>query len=339
MNSLEVLLLEPDTEAARAVLDSVSRAFTGVRALHVESIEGLKNTSLRGVTIAICADQPPECDAMIAIDVMLQRRESLPILTLMDHPSPKRMSALLSHGASDCAPRRSWTHESLTFAIEKCLSVARLQRESLRTHAGLTRSLAELVRRNRDLAEATARLEVMASTDPLTRLNNRWWLKDRLDIMFAEAVRYGSDLACMMIDLDGFKNVNDNYGHQQGDRVLALTGELIREEIRATDVAARYGGDEFIILMPRTSTKTALNLASRLQAAFQRKLKNAMPQLTECTMCIGAACVSISRPGAAEVLIRHADTALYAAKQRGSSSIMICGADGVTPVEASKFAA
>ena len=79
VNALEILLLEPDLKAARAVLDSVSRAFTGVRAVHVESIEGLKATSLRGVTVALCADQPPDCDAMGAIDIILQRRESLPI--------------------------------------------------------------------------------------------------------------------------------------------------------------------------------------------------------------------------------------------------------------------
>ena len=339
MTPLEALLIEPDRDAADALAACFTRAFPGRRVVHVSSVAGLEQTPLRDTTIALCADASPGQDAADAIDHLLERKPTLPVVALLDEARPDRLAALLARGAVDFAPRRGWSPHTVEFMISTCLGVARLQRDTIRMHAGLTRSLAELVQRNRQLAETADRLEVMASTDPLTRLNNRWWLKQRLDSTFAVAARYGSDLSCMMIDLDEFKAVNDSFGHLHGDRVLELTGEMIAREIRASDAAARYGGDEFIILMPRASADTAISLAHRLLRGFHRKVRAAAGLNDACSMCIGLACLSVSRPGAAETLIRHADIALYAAKRAGAGEIRICGPDGASAVDTRAFAA
>lgn len=339
METLELLLIEPDLALAQEFTSCASSAIDHLRIIHVESNDGLRRTSLRPTAIAYCADLPPEMDGCLTIELIHERRNSLPIVMMLDDPCPRRFRDLISRGATDCVSRGGWAPETIAFALHKCLSLANMQRDSLRLHAGLTRSLAELVQRNRDLIDTAARLETMASTDPLTGLYNRWWLKQRLDTMFAEATRYDSDLACMMIDLDNFKIVNDQHGHQHGDHVLSLVGEMIREEIRSSDVAARYGGDEFIVLLPHTNSQTALSLAQRLQQQFESRVRQSLDIEAECSMCIGVACASVSRPGAAEVLIRHADTALYAAKANGPNRTMICGSDGATPEDVRSFAA
>lgn len=339
MDTLELLLIEPDRALAHAFTMCAESALEQARVIHVESSDGLRRTSLRPTAMVFCADAPPDLDGCLTIELIHERRHSLPIVMMLDDPCPRRFRDLISRGAADCVSRQNWTPETLAFALQKNLSVASMQRDSLRLHAGLTRSLAELVQRNRDLTDTAARLETMASTDPLTGLYNRWWLKQRLETMFAEATRYDSDLACMMIDLDNFKVVNDSHGHQYGDHVLSLVGEMIREEIRSSDVAARYGGDEFIVLLPHTSSQTAMNLAKRLQQQFETRLRQRLDIESACSMCIGVACASVSRPGAAEVLIRHADTALYAAKANGPNRAMICGPDGMTPEDVRSFAA
>ena len=94
------------------------------------------------------------------------------------------------------------------------------------------------------IREALKKLETMAATDPLTRLYNRRHFGRMIEQLFAEARRYDQDLSCVMIDLDGYKQLNDTYGHQVGDEVLVLAGKVISTNLRAMDVAARYGGDE-----------------------------------------------------------------------------------------------
>jgi len=339
MHPTEILLIEPDADTARALAECIQRAFSGCAVIHAPGPESLEQTGIRGVSLALVADDLPACDAARIAQTITERRPDVPLIALLDEPDDDRVAALVSQGVIDFAPRRCTEGATIGFLIQTCQAVARLQRDSYRLHAGLTRSLAELVQRNRELAETADRLEQMASTDPLTRLNNRWWLKQRLDATFAVAARYGSDLACMMIDLDGFKAVNDAHGHQHGDRVLTMTGDLIAEQIRASDAAARYGGDEFIILMPRTSADTAISLARRLLRAFDATVRPIAEADEPCSMSIGIACLTISRPGAAETLIRHADLALYAAKRTGVGEIRICGPDGDTALDIHAYAA
>ncbi|RMH27562.1 MAG: diguanylate cyclase [Planctomycetota bacterium] len=334
-----ILLVEPDTGTARALAACAEETFPGCSVLHAPGAESVERTDLRDITLALVADHPPACDAARVAHDIGERRPGLPIVAMMEEPAPERVAALLSQGVADIGPRLPDACPSVGFMMRKALAVSRLQRDAYRLHAGLTRSLAELVQRNRELAETADRLEQMASTDPLTRLNNRWWLKQRLDATFAVAARYGSDLSCMMIDLDGFKAVNDTHGHQHGDRVLSLTGELIAQQIRASDAAARYGGDEFIVLMPRTSADTAVALAQRLLRAFDATVRPVAEADEPCSMSIGIACLSISRPGAAETLIRHADLALYAAKRAGPGEIRICGPDGDSAQDVRAYAA
>lgn len=185
-------------------------------------------------------------------------------------------------------------------------------------HERLVRSNAELEER---VAYRTQQLRELASREPLTGLYNRRHFNEMLERQFSEAVRYSTNLSCLMIDLDEFKAANDVFGHQIGDGLLILTAGTIIEQLRTADLAARYGGDEFIILLPQTDAENARTLAERIVERFSRDVSERFPN-ARVSMSIGIASLQLLEPKDAESLIRYADRALYDAKKAGKNRIV-----------------
>jgi diguanylate cyclase (GGDEF)-like protein len=157
-----------------------------------------------------------------------------------------------------------------------------------------------------------------ASTDPLTELLNRRVFFDLAEKAFAEALRCAQPLALLLIDLDHFKAVNDQFGHQVGDQALALAAQRLRANLRADDIIARYGGEEFIALLPNIWRAEALQLADRLRASVAMEPVRARNVQVPVTMSLGVACLDPSDPPESlDQLIAQADQALYAAKRQG----------------------
>jgi len=186
------------------------------------------------------------------------------------------------------------------------------------THERIVRLNAELEER---VAYRTQQLRELASREPLTGLYNRRHFREVLERRFAEAVRYATDLSCVMIDLDEFKSANDQFGHHVGDELLILVAMTILGQLRTADVAARYGGDEFIVLLPQTDCERASILAERIVAEFAKQAQVRFPQ-TNVSMSIGIANLHTVGVGDAESLIRAADRALYRAKGAGKNRII-----------------
>ncbi len=111
-------------------------------------------------------------------------------------------------------------------------------------------------------------LNRFAITDGLTGLYNHRYLHERLDQEIERSNRYHTPLTCLMLDIDDFKKVNDQYGHPFGDRVLAGIAQLILQSVRRTDLAGRYGGEEFLVIMPHSNTEQALPIAQRIVSAI-----------------------------------------------------------------------
>ncbi len=173
------------------------------------------------------------------------------------------------------------------------------------------------------LAEARRLLETLATTDPLTGLSNRRQIMARLEEECERIQRGGIGLSCIMLDVDHFKQVNDTYGHQQGDEVLKMIASQARASLRAYDVVGRYGGEEFIVLLPETDLETAQAVAERLHLAIQASaiLKTATGQPQPTTVSLG---LTQWRSGdTVDTLIHRADEALYRAKANGRNRIEI----------------
>jgi diguanylate cyclase (GGDEF)-like protein/PAS domain S-box-containing protein len=165
------------------------------------------------------------------------------------------------------------------------------------------------------------KLHQLSITDGLTGLyNHRHFFTVLVDEM-KRAERYKRPLSLICFDLDGFKQCNDNHGHLEGDRVLRLVGDILRSAIRQTDRGFRYGGDEFMVLLPETDIRKASVVAQKIGNEFNSKcyLADRKSNLAVCTLSIGIAQASSGED--MESFIKRADLAMYEAKKKGGNSI------------------
>lgn len=162
-------------------------------------------------------------------------------------------------------------------------------------------------------------LERLVVSDPLTGLYNRRYLIERLAQEMNRIDRYGGTLAFAMIDLDGFKPVNDRYGHVFGDRLLRAAASEISRSLRTPDVAARYGGDEFAVILPQTQPEGALRVCERIRKAVEQLTVSSGDTPVSVTATLGVADYPAEGIASAEELIHAADEALYGAKRAGKN--------------------
>jgi diguanylate cyclase (GGDEF)-like protein len=177
-------------------------------------------------------------------------------------------------------------------------------------------------------ARKVARLESLARTDALTGLHNFRALQSKLDEEFARAARYAEPLALLLVDLDNLKALNDQYGHDAGNAALRAMGDVFREELREVDFAARFGGDEFVSLLPHQTATEARVVAERLR---ERLTTRPWPWPQPLTVSIGIAAMEGTVHGQEPAsLLAAADTALYRAKNLGRNRVEVAGpADGM----------
>jgi diguanylate cyclase (GGDEF)-like protein len=169
------------------------------------------------------------------------------------------------------------------------------------------------------LASLTGRLRELAMIDSLTGVLNRRAFLDQADGEWVRHRRNSHALACAMIDVDGFKRINDTFGHAAGDAVLQHIGALVRATLRASDLPARLGGDEFIALMPETNLDGAMATAERLLGRVAARPLTVLDQQFATTISIGVA--SADQCNSLEELMAHADRALYRAKKEGRARV------------------
>ncbi len=165
------------------------------------------------------------------------------------------------------------------------------------------------------LHEQADRLATLANTDPLTGLGNRRHLLDQLDREYERARRYRRPLSLVYIDLDGFKAVNDQHGHLYGDEVLRGAATAMKSVLRATDLMARIGGDEFAILMPETTLEGARNATAKLRRALSALTDRMRPAVSELDFCAGVS--QMRSDDSAQSILGRADESQYLAKAKG----------------------
>lgn len=164
-----------------------------------------------------------------------------------------------------------------------------------------------------------------ATIDALTKLRNRAFLECDLEPMFARQQEKGSSLSAVMMDVDNFKRYNDTHGHQAGDSLLRFIGSLLRGGIRPIDYAVRYGGDEFLLLLPDIKAEEAAVVADRLIKLFAQ-YAGQLSRDCGVSMSAGVACVPGDGCDSGHMLVKSADAALYTAKHGGKNAVSIGGA-------------
>ncbi len=209
---------------------------------------------------------------------------------------------------------------STEFPIEMSLSVWKNDVQCFFT--GIIRDVTERKRMEHSLLEANKKLEELSIRDSLTNVYNRRYVYQVLESKFNRAKRYKRPFSCLLIDVDYFKKINDQHGHLFGDRVLVNLASVLLKTTRSTDIISRFGGEEFLVILPDIDMKGAVDFAERIRYAVSKlriedKEKNICTVLT---VSIGISAFTVNTSGVTE-LINQADTALYEAKRLGRNRV------------------
>jgi len=183
------------------------------------------------------------------------------------------------------------------------------------------KSKSELSDRTGELERTQENLRIMAMTDPLTGISNRRHFMDQISEEFERTIRYGTPFSLMLIDIDNLKEVNDTYGHEAGDEVLRSFAKYCLTRLRSIDRFARFGGDEFIVLLVHTGREKAKEIAVRLISGIEALEIQAEKESIQITVSIGL--TTITKDSTIEGLIKCADKALYEAKNGGRNQVAI----------------
>ena len=180
------------------------------------------------------------------------------------------------------------------------------------------------VRKELQLRRYQEELKFMASTDPMTKLYNRRYFSDISQQILALAKRDQTAVSLIMLDIDKFKNINDTYGHQAGDDAIIALSERLKAHQRKSDIICRFGGEEFVILLPETSMEQAAIVAEKIGADVEHTLLNIAPDTNiNLTISLGVSQVNIDDETSIEPALNRADEALYVAKNAGRNRVSL----------------
>ncbi len=181
----------------------------------------------------------------------------------------------------------------------------------------------ELVKTNGELKTVIKKLKRQCLRDCQTGLYNYRHFRQRLHMEFKRAKRYKEPLTCIMLDVDHFKSINDTYGHRFGDFVLKKLGSILRRPLRESDIIARYGGDEFSILVPNTGYEGAYTIAQKIRSRIKRYMFRNNGNNIKITLSLGLSSIPDDQQlQSSGQLIDFADKALYEVKKRGGDGVL-----------------
>ena len=192
----------------------------------------------------------------------------------------------------------------------------------------IIQDVTETVIRSSAMNEMVHKFREVSLRDPLTNLFNRRFMWEWLGHHIKEAQRYSSSLACMMLDIDHFKVLNDTYGHDVGDEILKAFAALVSQQLRESDILVRYGGEEFCAFLPKCSLYQATTSAQRVLELVRTTSLGGLPA-GEVTCSIGVAIYDSQHKPSADTLIKLADERLYEAKKSGRDRV-VSAEDGWT---------
>jgi two-component system cell cycle response regulator len=266
-----------------------------------DGLEGFKKLLSSPVDIILCDLEMPRIDGFKFLSMMKSRPDlqDTPVIMLTGREDRELKIKGLEQGASDYITK-PFDVEELVARVKVHLKIKNLQDDLRRTN--------ELL------------LE-LSNTDHLTGLFNRRYLMDALGKEVQRSLRKGGNLSLIILDIDHFKQVNDQYGHLQGDIVLQKVALLLQKELRAYDTAARYGGEEFIAVLPDASLEEAVFVANRVRTSVQANRFSGELSRLSLTISLGVAMFSKTDCTTVDCFIKQADDALYRAKANGRNRV------------------
>lgn len=322
LESLQSMLTSSQTEAeaydsavrvCRRLLPNINGAFyaTAASRNHVEVVQSWGNTAPINALF-----QPKDCRALRIGRMHRAQLDSVEVFCAHTNANALQATACIPLMSSDESLGVMYLFFTKTDKVNDFS-----QRE---VHLALT--IADRLSLALSNIRLAARLHSQSIRDPLTGLFNRRYLEETLDRELARAVRHGKPLSVVALDADHFKQFNDEFGHEAGDMVLKKLAEQLHLIVRPSDIACRQGGEEFLLVLPETDTKTALERAEELrQRIAMLDLQYQGRSLGHITVSLGVASIP-QHANTADDLLQRADTALYQAKHNGRNRVEVASA-------------
>lgn len=238
------------------------------------------------------------------IDRLKENDFNLPVVFITDSGDEIIAARAIKKGAYDYLTKAALTEEVLMKTLSNAMEKEKLQKE---------------------IAAAYQRLAVLSTRDSLTKLYNRRYFNEAIESEISKVKRYGSPMSVCMIDLDHFKDINDQHGHLAGDKVLSKTAGILSDMVRECDVVCRYGGEEFGLILPKTYPDDAFLLGERIRKSVAKHKYEHQKANIDVTVSIGIASYNKEKNHSHSVLIDEADKALYSAKNNGRNRVEIYG--------------
>jgi len=262
------------------------------------------------------------CPDLVLLDVMMPDMDGLEVVTRLKADknlpfipvimqtaldSTERMVAGLEAGADDYVTKPI-NFQELEARVRSLLRIKKLQQE--------------VADREKELSQMNDRLLHISMTDGLTGVDNRRALEQRLHEMFEHSLRLHEPIACVMCDIDHFKKVNDTYGHAAGDAVLKQFADILKDAAREIDRVGRYGGEEFLMLLPGTVLDSAVTFAERVRQRVEDNTFSFEGGTLKRTVSLGVASWPHPKIKGREAMLKAADDALYVAKEMGRNRVV-----------------
>ncbi|MDB5291018.1 MAG: putative response regulator receiver protein [Phycisphaerales bacterium] len=328
MEQLKLLIIEDDQDQRELILETLEERFGVGTVVAVDSRRAALEQDLKSFDLILSDYNLPDANG-IQLMGEIKAICNTPVIMVTGENVGRIATEAIRQGATDYVVKFGDYLFTIPLVVEKNLTVAKMRRENEQLRLEVERALSEVREKNLQLEKSLKRIEEVAATDPLTGLYNRRHFGKVLDQLFSEAQRYDTDMSCVMIDLDGYKQLNDGFGHQIGDQLLVMTGKVIAANMRKMDVAARYGGDEFVLLLPRAGGDEAARVAHRIREEVRQASCILLRRNEGMSMSVGIGSIRADRPAGTEQLIAAADAALYRAKAAGRNRVVVSEAAGV----------
>jgi len=298
-----LLLVEDDPDTAALIGETLNDHFGRDCITHAATVAEAVLVDLAKIDLVLSDMNLPDGTGMDVLLHVQRRWPDKPVVLVTGEGILENALAAIRRGAYDYIVKAGDYLFAIPIVVEKNL---------------------ELYQSKLENAQLMDQLRHIAATDPLTGLANRRAFANEFERRFAEAERHDQDLACLMIDLDGFKQLNDTLGHPMGDHLLERVGRVMQANCRQMDVAGRFGGDEFIVVLPQTDDAHAEQVAQRIAQQFDLVARQELAGTgVHVTLSIGIATRRAARPVNGEHLIRCADQALYQVKRHRKAGIQV----------------
>ncbi|MBE0596833.1 MAG: diguanylate cyclase [Desulfuromonadales bacterium] len=297
-----VLIIDDSKNVRQQVSNILGNAALSRSVLEAsDGIEGFKLMRDNHPDIILCDIQMPKMDGVKFLRLLNTQKglQDIPIIMITSRKEPESKILCLELGASDYVTK--------PFDPGELLARVRVQ---LKAKSFRDR-----------LKESNEKLFQLSHTDPLTGLPNRRQMMEILKVEMDRSTRSGDPLSLVLIDVDDFKRINDAYGHPKGDEVLRSLGETFRRHLRQYDSVARFGGDEFLLILPATDLSHSTFIAERVRQEVAQMVDGDFDAL-RVTVSLGVASHPVGQVQSLDDLIRKADYALYQAKRKGRNRVV-----------------